>query len=40
MITTIFRIAKNIIYNLAIVAIDDFCMIAAIATIAEKVTKV
>ena len=42
MITTILAIAKNK-YNLTILALDDFCLIAAIAAIAaigEKVTKV
>ena len=37
LITTILAIAKNK-YNLTILALDDFCLIAAIAAIGEKVT--
>ena len=37
MITTILAIARNK-YNLAILALDDFYLIAAIAAIGEKVT--
>ena len=37
LIATILAIAKNK-YNLAILALDDFCLVAAIAAIGDKVT--
>ena len=40
MITTILAIAKKNKYNLAVLALDDFYLIAAIDAIGEKVTKV
>ena len=40
MITEILEIAKKKKYNLAILELDDFYLIAAIATIGAKVTKV
>ena len=39
MITTVLAIAKNK-YNLVILALDDFYLIATIAAIGEKVIKV
>ena len=39
LITMILQLLKNK-YNLAILALDDFYLIAAIAAIGEKVTKV
>ena len=40
MITEILEIAKKKKYNLAILELDDFYLIAAIAAIGAKVTKV